>query len=115
MLIVSLVAAGCSRSNSGAPAVIEPAKVPATVNNAFNQASGQTRQIEASYVSAFQKQDPVAAFVQLQKLNAQHDLNSQQRTVVERAWVTTMQQLRAAADNGNQSAQTLLHQYISTR
>jgi len=115
LFIVSLVAAGCSRSASGPPAALESAKVPATVNTAFSQASGQTKQIETSYVSAFQNQDPTAAFVELQKLRAQHDLNAQQQSVVTRAWMTTMQQLQAAAQNGNQSAQAELQQYISTR
>ncbi|HTR40279.1 MAG TPA: hypothetical protein VMH87_01515 [Pseudomonadales bacterium] len=114
LLVAALAATGCSKSGSS-PSALTAAELPATVNSAFNKSSDQTKEVEATFVADFQNQDPAAAFAQLQKLRAERDLTPQQQGVVVRAWMTTMQQLQTAAQNGNPSAQTALHQYLSSR
>jgi len=115
LLAVSFLSAGCSKTSSSAPQPLDPAKLPAAVSQAFDQASGQTKEMANNYVSAFQGQDPAAAFLELQKLRAQQNLNSQQQSVLASAMMTTFQQLRISAANGNQSSQSVMHQYLSTR
>lgn len=115
LLAVSFFSAGCGKSGMTAPTPLEADKLPATVTQAFNQSAGQTRELATSYVSSFQSQDPTTAFQELQELRDQQNLNEQQRTVLARALMTTFQQLRLAAANGDKSAQLAIHKYLSTR
>jgi hypothetical protein len=112
-LLLALVV-GCSKSSSQ-PRALEPAKVPTVVNQAFQTAPEDTKQQASSFVSAFQGQDTPKAFEQLKKLSQQSNLSADQRATVARAMQTTIQQLQAAAQSGNQAAKATLHQYLSTR
>jgi hypothetical protein len=107
------LAAGCSKSAT--QQVLEPAKVPAVMNKAFQSAPDETKQQASTFVSAFQGQDVPKAFELLQKLSQQSNLSAEQRATVARAMQTTMQQLQVAAQSGNEAAKAALHHYLSTR
>lgn len=115
LLATSLIMTGCSKAGGRAPDALPPSKVPETMNKTFGGSTDETKDMATTYVSAFQSQDTSAAFAELQRLSRKHDLTLQQRTVVARAMITTIQQLRAAAQSGNQAADSALHQYLSSR
>lgn len=119
ILILSILAAsfsssGCSKA-SARVTPLNPSELPATMHKAFVQSSKQTKELAATYVSAFQGQDPARAFLELQKLRNQQNLNPQQQSVLARAMMTTFKQLRTAADSGNQAAQSVMNHYLSSR
>ena len=113
MALIALT--GCSKFGSNPPQALDSSKIPATVSKAFAKSPEETRQAAASYVSAFEGQDVPAAFLQLRKVSAQNDLTPEQRTVVARAMQTTFKQLQTAAQKGNAAAQSVMHQYVSSR
>lgn len=112
---IALTLGGCSKSGANVAAGLDPSKVPAVVAGAFESSSGETKQQAASYVEAFQGQDATVSFLQLQKLKAQNDLTPSQRAVLAKAMQTTLKQLQAAAQKGDAGAQSVLHQYLSSR
>jgi hypothetical protein len=108
--------AGCSKnSTSSAPPPLAADQVPATIENAFNQAQPEVKSVADNVASAVKNQDPATAFEQLQDLSARPSLTSEQRSAASRAMMTVAQQLQAAAANGDQKAQEALHKYMSTR
>lgn len=109
------LAAGCSKSGPQPQQALDPAKVPAVINQAFQAAPDDSKQQAATFVSAFQGQDTPKAFEQLRKLSQQSNLSVDQRAAVSRAMQTTFQQLQAAAQNGDAAAKAAVHQYLSTR
>jgi len=110
-----MIVSGCSKGNSAAPAPLSADKVPAVVNQTFNQSPDANKQLASGYASDFQNQDIVAAFNDLQKLRHQTDLTPEQKTVLARAMMTTMTELRTAATAGNPAAQKAMRQYMASR
>ena len=116
LVAIFSVVVGCSKTDSKAPVALTPDQVPTTVNQAFSHSSDTTKQLADVYVTDFQNQDIPAAFTDLRKLLAQKgDLTPAQRSVAARAFMTTAEKLRTAADGGNAAAQKVLHQYISSK
>jgi hypothetical protein len=115
VLVCAALLAGCSKSGVGASGALDPAKVPGAVNRAFAKAPEETKLAASNCVAALQNQDTSVAFLQLQQMNQQPDLTPQQHFVVAKAMQTTFKQLQTAADHGDTQAQTVMHQYLSTR
>ncbi len=111
-LLLLTVLAGCSKNSSTA---LAPDQIPVAVNQAFKQSAGETKALAGAVVSAVQGQDPATAFNSLQQLEQQKDLTPEQRAIAARAMAATMPQLQTAAQNGNSTAQAVLHHYLSTR
>jgi hypothetical protein len=111
---IAAAMAGCSR-HAAAPQTLAADKIPAVVNQAFDQAPDETKEQATSYVTALQGQDAPTAFAQLKKLSTENNLNPQQRRVIAQAMQTTFKQLQDAAQNGNAAAKAAMHQYLSTR
>ena len=108
--------AGCGKnSTSSAPPPLAADQVPATIENAFDQAQPEVKSVADSVASSVKNQDSATAFEQLQDLSARPSLTSEQRSAAARAMVTVVQQLQEAAANGDQKAQEALHKYMSTR
>lgn len=107
--------AGCSKFGGHGPEGLDPAKIPAAVNQAFASASDEAKSAATNYIAVLRTDDPAAAFAVLRRLRAQKGLTPEQREVVARASQTTFKQLQAAAQNGNASAQAAVRQYLSTR
>jgi hypothetical protein len=112
--LVVVALSGCSKPAANVQA-LDPATLPATVNQAFEKAPDDTKQQATSYVTAFQGQDAPAAFTQLRQLSAQKNLSVEQRAVLAKAMRTTFQQLQASAQNGDAAAKAAMHQYLSSR
>ena len=114
--VALLLASGTGCSKSGAnQAILDPSKVPETVNNAFSNAPGETKEAAASCVASFQSQHTAAAFSKLRQMSDRHDLTPQQRQAVAKALQTTFLQMQTAAQNGDTAAQATMHNYLSTR
>jgi hypothetical protein len=96
-------------------AALAPDKIPAAINHAFNQSTGDAKEVASQVVLACQDQNVTAAFTNLETLSLRHDLTPEQRSVAARAMVATMPKLQAAAATGDATAQATLHQYISSR
>jgi hypothetical protein len=110
-----LVTAGCSKGSSSSSAPLAAARVPDEIHKAFDKSPVEVKQAATDYVAAFQEKDSAVAFAGLQRLSTRADLTPEQRSVTARAMATTYQQLRAAAQAGNQSAKAAMQQYISSR
>jgi len=114
-LVLAGGGAGCSKSAKGSSGGLEPSKIPAAVTQAFAQSPEETKQAAASYVAAYQGQDAASAVAQLRKARTQANLTLRQREVLAKAMVTTMQQLRVAADSGDAAAKAAWHDYMTSR
>ena len=107
-----LATAGCKKSG---PAALAPEKIPAAVNQVFNQATGETKEMATAVATDCQGQDSVKAFSELQALSHQPNLTPEQRATTARAMVTVFTKLRADSENGDAAAQAAVNQYLSTR
>jgi len=111
-LLALLLAAGCAKHS---PEALAPEKIPGAINQAFSQATGETKDAAVQAVAACQQHDAIEAFTSMQSLAQQKDLTPEERSIASRAEVTCLKQVQAAAEQGDASAKTLLHQYLSTR
>ena len=111
-LLIALVLTACSKPSAE---VMAPDQVPGAINQAFGKTAGETKDMAADVVSACQKQDPVAAFTNLQALSQKKDLTPEQRSVAAHAMVAELKQMQTASANGDAAAQAALHQYMSNR
>ena len=107
-----LLATGCAKHS---PAALAPDQIPGAINQAFSQATGETKDAAAQAAAACQQHDAVGAFTSIQALAQQRDLTPEERSIAARAEVTCLRQVQAAAEQGDASAQAVLHQYLSTR
>ena len=114
VLSLAIIFSGCSKSNSSSP-MLEPAKIPSTVSQAFQSAPEETKQAVATFVETFQGQDAAGSFNQLRRLSAQENLSAQQREAVAKAMQVTFTKLQESAQKGNTAAQSAMHDYLSTR
>lgn len=113
-LMCAAIMSGCSKTGASS-SVQDPAKIAVAVNQAFAKAPEPAKEAATTYVAAVQSEDGPAAFAQLQRMRAAGDLTPQQREVIAKAMQSTVKQLQSAAQSGNPKAQTVLHQYLSTR
>ena len=117
VLLISLAtglpfATGCSKHTTQD---LAPEKVPAAMNQAFVQASGESKELAQDVATACQSQNTATAFTDLQKLSHRADLTPEQRSTTSQAMVGVLSKLRTESDQGNPSAQAVLQQYLSTR
>jgi ribosomal protein L22 len=116
MLALALLGlGGCNRNTSSMPAPLPVEQIPAAMQQAFTKAQPEAQSAANDVVSSVQSQDLTKAFEQLRDLSVRPDLTPEQKAVAARAMVTTVQQLQAAADRGDQKASEFMHKYISTR
>jgi hypothetical protein len=111
---VALVfASACSKKTS--TSVLQPAEVPAALDQAFAKAAGEAQQAATESATAVQNNDPATAFETLQKLSSRPDLTPEQRATTARAMAASFKQLRSAAEGGNTRAQAVMQHYQATR
>ena len=104
--------AGCGQRS---PEVLTTDKIPGVMNQAFGQATGETKDMAAQVVTACQKQDTVSAFAGLQALAHKPELTMEERAAASRAMVSTLQQLQTASAKGDAAAKAAVQHYLSTR
>jgi hypothetical protein len=108
-----LLGAGCHKSSE--QAALDASQVPGAVSQAFAQTTGDTKQNADSAMAALQAKDSPGAFVQLCQISDNPNLTSEQRAVIAQAKQAVFKQVAADAQNGNASAQAVVHRYMSTR
>jgi len=110
--ICSMVA--CKKKPAAlAPVPVE--QVPATIEQAFKQATPETGAAATDVTVALREGDEVKAFEDLQTLSKRRDLTAEQREAVTRSWLSMIEQLRAAAARGNKKAEEALEHYMATK
>jgi hypothetical protein len=112
VFLACMILVGCSKHTAAA---LAPDKVPEAINHAFNQSTGDAKNVASQVVLAWQDQNVTAAFTNLETLSHRNDLTPEQRSVTARALVATIPKLQAAATTGDPDAQATLHKYFSTR
>jgi hypothetical protein len=114
MLLISvallLTAAGCNR-NAPPPPPVSIEQVPATVQNAFKDASPEVKSSAEQVATAVQTQDDAKALIQLQSLFGRPDLTPEQREAASRSMIALNARLRAAAAQGDRRAAEALEAY----
>jgi hypothetical protein len=115
LLASGAMLAGCSRSGSGASAMLPESKVPATVNQAFAKAPVEIKEEAAGAIAAFQGADASLAFAQLQKMSSEPNLTAPERAAVAKAKQVAFLKLQTAAQNGDAAAQSTMNHYLSSR
>lgn len=114
LILVAATATGC-KEKPVAVAPIPVEQVPATMEQAFQQAAPAVKQDATAVVAALQGQDEPKAFFELQELSGRPELTPEQQEAVTRAWAAVHARLRAAAERGDKKAGDALEQYRATK
>jgi hypothetical protein len=97
---------------------VEPlpsARVPETIETAFQNATPPAREVASEALDALRSGDDVAAFTDLNQLSARPELTPEQRQAATRSLMSLHERLRTAANSGNREAEKLLEQYRASK
>jgi len=114
-LAAALCIAGCKKAEPGisTAAPPDPAITEQQIKTAFKDAKPELKSAADQAAAALQNNDPGKAFLQLNALNANPDLTPEERAAAAQSMSRVSQQLRAAAQRGDQEAAKLLDAYRS--
>jgi len=115
-LATALCITGCKKAEPGvstAAAPPDPAVTQQQIQAAFKDAKPEVKSTADQAAAALQNNDPGKAFLQLNALNATPDLTPEERAAAAQSMSRGSQQLRAAAQRGDQEAAKLLDAYRS--
>jgi len=105
LAVFGLVA--CNR-DPGPPAPLAVGQIPAELQEAFDQARPEAKDIVGRITSALREQDYPAAYEEVQTLSTLPEETSQQREVGARALLTLTGLLQSAQAQGDEKAATAL-------
>ncbi len=94
---------GCSKE-AEAPQPLTLDQMPAALNQAFQKAPTERKELVERAVSAVQNKELSKALMVIEGLCAIPDLSPEQRETASRALLTVNQELQAAAERGDKSA-----------
>ena len=114
ILMLSMIAfAGCKRN--AASTTLSPEQIAPAVQQAFGDAKPEVKGLATDLAGSVQNKDFQKAFMQAQDLSDHTDLTPSQRQAATRTQMAVMQQLVAAAANGDQQAADFLKAYKATK
>ena len=118
-LIHTVLVAGALGSNGcqkqAGPPTLTPEEIAPAVQKSFLDAKPDAKALAAELADSIQHKDYPKAFLQSQDLGDRQDLSSDQRQASARAGMLVMQQLAAAAANGDQQAAEILKAYRASK
>jgi hypothetical protein len=107
-----VVGFGCKEK---APQVLSAEQVPAAVESAFKDATGDAKTTANEVVAAIQSKDEAKALVDLQTLFSRPDLTPEQREAANSSMISLNERLRALAAQGDKKAQEALDTYSARK
>ena len=110
LLLALACGTGCNRSVPP-PTPLTAEELPTVMQQAFNEASSDVKQVAEQVIAAVQAQDYSKAFTGLQNLSALPGLTKEQSTVASRATLTVNSLLQAAQAKGDQKAAQTINTY----
>ena len=102
-VVLLALAMGCSKE-AQAPQPLSVDQVPTALNQAFQKASTERKELVERAVAAMQNKELSKALMVIEGLCAIPDLTPEQRETASRAMLTVNQELQAAAQRGDKSA-----------
>ena len=91
------------------------AELKGKLDGSFQSANPQVKAAEAQLAAALAENNAALSFAQARALASMPDLTSGEREVAAQAVVSTVKELKKAADGGNKEAADVYHAYISSR
>lgn len=113
LLIISLLAAGCSKSSPPTPLALE--ELPAAFEKAFSKGKPELKVLANEIVASVKAKDYPKAFAELQYLARVTDLTKEQATTMGRATITISELLQAAEAKGDEKATVTIENYRKTK
>jgi len=110
----ALLVNGCKKADATvSTAVPDPAVTEQQIQSAFKDAKPEVKNAADQAAAALQNNEPGKAFLQLNALNYTPDLTPEERAAAAQSLNRVGQQLRSAAQRGDQEAAKLLDAYRS--
>jgi hypothetical protein len=110
-----LCGAGCHRSEAKPLATLPVEQLDPVLQQVFANADPEIRTQASQYVKAMQDHDWSGAMAKLKELRSHQELTQEQRATLARVHQTTVQQLNASADQGDDSAAAVMSAYKASK
>ena len=107
--------AGCHRSEDKPLATLPVEQLDPVLQQLFANADPEIRTQASQYVKAMQDHDWPGALAKLKEIRSHPELTKEQRTTLARVHQTTVQQLNASADQGDESAAAVISAYKASK
>lgn len=114
LLIVALACVGCDRAGQ-TPKDLSMTELKGKLDGTFKGANPQVKAAEAQLAAALAENNAALSFAQARALAAMPDLTPSEREAAAQAVVSTVKELKKAADGGSTEAAEVYHSYISSR
>ncbi len=108
------LAIGCSRQ-AAPPEAMPVAEAPAAVQETFSKSEQEIKFLSEAAISAIQRKDFTAAYVNLQALLNRPDLTPEQRSVAGRAMIGVNAEIQKSAQQGDDKAAAFRQMQIMTK
>jgi hypothetical protein len=113
-IFAAVCALGCHK-DPVAPTPLTLEQLAPMLQQSLATASQEAQSQSGKYISAMQKHEWADALADLKELRATPGLTEDQRTLLARAHLTTIQQLNDAAEKGDEGAATVFDNYRATK
>jgi hypothetical protein len=110
-----LCGAGCHRPEAKPLATLPVEQLDPVLQQVFANADPEIRTQASQYVKAMQDHDWSGAMAKLKELRSHQELTQEQRATLARVHQTTVQQLNASADQGDDSAAAVMSAYKASK
>jgi hypothetical protein len=110
-----LCGAGCHRSEDKPLATLAVEQLDPVLQQTFATADPEIRTQAREYTKAMQDHDWAGALAKLKELRSHPELTTEQRTTLARVHQTTVQQLNASAEQGDDSAAAVISAYKASK
>ncbi len=114
LVLLGPLLTGCGRHDE-APPEMSTQQLADHLNTTFAKSSPKAKEAEAGLAAALKNGQLPMAFAEARTLAANPDLTPEERAAAAQAIVTTVKELKKAADSGDKEAAEVVHAYTSSR